>query len=210
MKINEIVSSIEEIYTYPATSTNIFKYYEYFRNVPRNDSPFDNLKYSNVQNYDSDYFGLLHNDRLISIVHVDLRDNSEYYQLTYTETDKEFRRQGCFRYLLMKAVEKYNTIISDDRQTKDAENSWRTLIQYPSERLQFKMYNTITKTIEDIDVDKIWNNSDEYVVLVTNKHFTTEMLERSNIRDRYTKFSNTHFEGIWFGKHTSNEEYNNP
>lgn len=199
-----------EVYSYSHSGENIFKYYLFFKNAVQYNTPFMDLNFANVQENDSDYFGLLHQNKLVSILQIDLRDNSDYHQITYTETEKDFQRQGCFRYLLSKAVEKYTTIISDDRQTKNAENAWKSLIQYPSERLQFKMYNQRGKSIEDIDISKIWNHTDEYVILVTNKNFTTEMLERSNIRDKYAKFSNTHFDGIWFGKNTSNDDYENP
>ena len=201
---------IDEIYSYPPAGESLFKYEPYFKDDSRSSTPFGNLTFSNVQANDSDYFGLLHDDQPISILHIDIRDGSAYHQITYTETDKNHRRQGCFRYLLLKAVEKYSTIISDTHQTKDAEDSWRSLIQYPSDRLQFKMYDTSNDAIEDIDTNKVWNNTGEYVLLVTNAHFTTEMLEKSNARDKYTKFSNTHFEGMWFGEHTSGNGYINP
>lgn len=201
---------INEIYSYPQTGENIFKYQEYFNDVHQEDTTFGNLKYSNTQSNDSDFFGLLHDNELVSVLHVDLRDGSRYYQITYSETIPHYRKQGCFRYLLLKAVEKYHTIISDDRQTKTAEQAWRSLIQYPSDRLKFKMYNTFNDTTEDIDVDKVWNNTGEYVLMITNTHFTEDMRKKSDIRDKYTKFSNTHFEGMWFGNHTSSDWYVNP
>lgn len=201
---------IQEIVSTPPSGSKIEAYQYIFNNIKTIDA-FNNLTYAKVNYNDSEYYGLLNNKNiLVSILIMDLRDNSKYYQVTYTESLPEYRRQGCFRYLLLKSIEQHSTILSDERQTKDAEESWKSLIQYPSERIQFYMYNISKDSIEPVDITKIWNNTDDYTVMATNKHVTTEMLERSKIRDKYTVKVSRHFDGLWFGPHTSTTEYINP
>ena len=202
MQVNEIVS-------YPSRDGNIGKFKHYFTNVKLSPA-FSDLTFGLANNHGTEIYGLFNEDtELVSVIELDERD-TPYWQISYTETLPNYRRQGCFRYLLLKAVENHTTILSDEHQTNEAENAWKSLIQYPSERLRFKMYHTKTGDIEDIDQSMVWNDSSIYVMMVTNSHFTESMKHQSEIRDKFTTKNNRHFEGLWFGPDSSNQDYNNP
>jgi len=202
MKVDEIVS-------YPSRDGNVWKFQHHFNGVKLVPA-FSNLNYALVNSHGTEYYGLFdENTQLVSILELDERD-TPYWQISYTETVSTYRRQGCFRYLLLKAVEKHTTILSDEHQTKESEHAWKSLIQYPSERLQFKMYNTKTGDIEDVEQQIVWDDTSVYVMLVTNSHFTESMKHLSEIRDSYTIKNNRHFDGLWFGPESSNENYENP
>lgn len=187
----------------------MLKFQHYFNDVKFN-TAFSNLNYAFTHQHGTEYYGLFdENNQLVSILELDERD-TPYWQISYTETVSTYRRQGCFRYLLLKAVGNHTTILSDEHQTSEAENAWKSLIQYPSERLQFKMYNTKTGDIEDVDQALVWNDSSEYIMMITNSHFTESMKHQSEIRDRYTIKNNRHFDGLWFGPDSSNTNYDNP
>ena len=202
MKVDEIVS-------YPSRDGNIGKFQHYFTDVELYPA-FSELEYGLANNHGTEIYGLFNeNKQLVSVLELDERD-TPYWQISYTETLASYRRQGCFRYLLLKTVENHTTILSDEHQTKEAENAWKSLMQYPSDRLQFKMYNTKTGDIEDIDQSMVWNDSSVYVMMITNSHFTESMKQRSATRDKYAIKNNRHFDGLWFGLDSSNENYDNP
>jgi len=92
------------------------KYHQYFKNVP-NSPAFGDLSYDRVTRADQDYLGLFNKTGLVSILHLSIRDDHGLWQISYSQTDPTYQRQGCFRYLLNKAVDHHGTILSDDHQT---------------------------------------------------------------------------------------------
>jgi hypothetical protein len=203
MKIGEIV-------TYPSRDGDVWKFQQYFDNL-QTIPAFSNLEYAMVSDkHDTEYYGLLDDTKqLVSILVLDKRD-LPYWQISYTETVPNFRKQGCFRYLLMKSLDIHSTVLSDEHQTIEAKNAWKSLIQYPSDRIQFKMYNTRTGDIVSVEQEYVWNDSSEYVMMATNEHMNESIIQRSLIRDEYTTKTNRNFDGIWFGPQSSNDDYDNP
>ena len=91
---------ISEITTIQSRDEDIRKYTYLFDGV-QGSPAFGNLVFKQVEgDWDDHYFGLFNDTDLISILRVDKQN--KHYQVTYTQTEPEFRGQGCIRYLLYK------------------------------------------------------------------------------------------------------------
>ncbi len=205
MKINEITIT-------PSREEPIENYQYLFDNAKRK-TAFNNLEFSEVLIGEGEhYLGLFNDNKLISILWVSFREENKW-QINYAQTDKKFRGHGCFRYLLHMAVYIHNEILSDDHQTVEAKNAWNALIRYTDKRILIFAFNTITKKEypkNEIPFDKIWDEKENFLLLVKKSEFNKEVLEHMELRDKITKKVNRDYLGLWYGPNSSNDEYENP
>lgn len=158
------------------------------------------------------YLGLFKEDKLVSYLQLDVRE-TEYFQVTYSATDNEYKRKGCFRYLLNKAVERHRTILSDDSHTPDAKAAWKSLIERTSGIFDIYVYDIITGEkypTYRVDPDKIWNDKREPVLMITNTAYTEAYLKSARREHKGLIECNRHYDGLWYGTGTSGDDYDNP
>lgn len=118
-----------------------------------------------MDEYDSIFLGLFDNTELISCIQLDYRD-FPYIQLTSTVTNIEWRRKGCFRFLMNAAIKKYTHVLSDDSQTSSAEEAWKGLIDNPG-LLKIDMFDTNTLQFQKLELNKIWNHNYAFLLHAT-------------------------------------------
>lgn len=160
MNVCEIISEINRIAGGVPIDAN--KYKHYFKNTNRVPA-IHNLEYSNaISEYDSHFLGLFHKDDLVSCIQLDYRE-FPYIQLTSTITNNEWRRRGCFRFLITMAVNLYKHVLSDDSQSSDAEGAWKGLINNPG-NLKIDIYDTKHDEFIKLDLAKIWDH--KYALLL--------------------------------------------
>jgi hypothetical protein len=206
MKINEILIN-------PSRENYMEKYYQFFKNSIKTPA-FKNLEFAehiDIIN-EKHYLGLFDKDELISYLEVEIRELI-LWQINYTQTDIKFRGQGCFRYLLTKAVITHDEILSDDRQTNEAKSAWQRLIEYQDGTFQIFLYDAINKKIlgkaKDFSEDEIWNNEDKF--LLAKKTSSAQGLMERTIRNHKSlvALERDHY-GLWYGPRSSNGVYENP
>lgn len=202
----------KEIVLYPDRVENIKKYNNIFNNS-KTMPAFGELLLSQVLSTSEDYFGLFNQQRqLVSILHLNVRDHG-LWQITYTQTESDYQGQGCFRYLLTKAVATHGTILSDENQTNSSKKAWQGLIKYPGPNLSIFTYNTTThekNSAVDYSEDDIWNNKTIPVLMITSQNNIES--DRDSIMKQLkenTGIDRTEY-GIWYGPNTSNGKYLNP
>ncbi len=205
MKINEIV-------LFPSREEPIENYQYLFDNAKR-EPAFNNLEFSQVFDLDEHYLGLFNSNKLISYLWISFREENKW-QVSYSQTDLKFRRQGCFRYLLLQAVNMHNEILSDDHQTIESQNAWKALIKYPGGKFHIFLYNTkLNKILEKtygLSDDKIWNQNEDTLLLVQKIQHSEKFLEHLNRDNEHKKKFGRDYNHIWFGTNSSNNEYDNP
>lgn len=210
MKIDEIINMSDR-------EVPIVEYLKFFNNAAKIPA-FESLKFAEATTAWKDhYLGLFSDNDLISILHVSPSDH-ELFQVTYSQTELEFRRCGCFRFLLLKALSTHGSILSDYSQSNDAKKAWKSLIQYPGPNMDIYIFNANNAAAELIPAASVtdsdrWNNK-QIPVLLAKKSAITEieypvkaaavdrLLENTGIDRTYM--------GIWFGKNSSNSTYDNP
>ena len=94
--------NIDEIVVYPDRNTNIEKYHQYFQ-TSNPVKAFDGLSLVCNTGADYDYLGLITQDILVSILHLNLRN--DMWQITYAQSEPDYQNQGCFRYLITANLE---------------------------------------------------------------------------------------------------------
>ncbi len=201
---------IQEIVLYPSRIENIDKY-QYALLKSQKSKAFGSLELSENITPDEHILGLFDKEKLASVLHLNIRDLG-LWQITYTQTEKEFQGQGCFRYLLSTAVNNHNMVLSDDHQTTESKNAWKSLIKYPGPNLEIWVYDTFNHqkyTVDDYTDTDIWNNKTNPVLAATLK---SNISNRNPIMDRLKGNMNIDRtdEGIWYGPNSSNKDYNNP
>ncbi len=202
---------LEEITIYPSREDPIENYQHLFDNAKR-ESAFDNLEFSEVFSTDDHYLGLFHNNELVSLLLVSFRQLNKW-QITYSQTILKFRGQGCFRYLLHKALDIHKEILSDDHQTPEAELAWKALIKYTDERMIIVVFDEVSKqeySKNKIPFDKIWNENENFLLLAKKRIFTQKMLENRAKDNELKKKVNRDYDSIWYGQKSSNKDYVNP
>ena len=171
---------------------------------------FENLEFAEVfVNDRSHVLGLYRLTKLVSVLRVE-RIDYPYWQITDVYTEPEFQRQGCFRFLLEKAVDTHSHVLSDDRQTTEATAAWKSLIQYPGGRMHFYLFNGTTIDKLPLEYKTIWNNEELPLVIASKIQYTVEQLQRSKYDDERRMKYNRHRTYIWFGPNSSTPEYTNP
>lgn len=152
MKIDEIIS-IPSSVEHPLMS---FQRYFKFAEL---EQISNNMFFAEAGNgSDLSFLGILdENKNVLSIIHLE-KEDTPYFQITYTNTAAEFQRQGLFRFLMNKAVDLYGSILSDDAQSDKAKMAWLSLIKRPS-GLQIGIYDTEHGKLLPLpdDLDSIWN-----------------------------------------------------
>ena len=109
-------------------------YNQYFSNSLK-EPAFGNLSYAKGRGeFDVEYYALFNGDSIISIIELQSKDipNFPYMQVTRTQTEPDFQRQGCMRYLLNKALDDHGTVASDNNQSELAKAAWESMIKYPN------------------------------------------------------------------------------
>jgi hypothetical protein len=195
MKVSEIISTA-------STSSYPESYKHNFSDNSVKTNAFDGLMFSETLNDGSHYLGLFDNEKLISYLSLSDR-GSGIYQISYSATDPKYQRRGCFRYLLMKALESHGEILSDTHQSPEAQLAWKSLIKNPSNRMRIYVYNEFTNDRIDattIPENDIWNAKSNPILLASSKHLTNEEIQRDLIRDIKTKPYNRDYLSTWFGK----------
>lgn len=203
---------ISEIILYPNREENIEKYTHYFINS-NHVSAFSGLTFSQVLSSDEHYLGLFNQTKLAAILHLNVRD-SNFWQITYTQTEQDFKGQGCFRYLITAAVNSHGSVLSDDHQTPQSKQAWKSLIQYPGPNLNIFVYDTDTQNkipSTDFSENEIWNNKSNPVLLITNsapESATNRESVMSKLKES-TGIDRTNA-AIWYGVASSTVDYTNP
>jgi GNAT superfamily N-acetyltransferase len=200
--------TIREIILMPSRVDYIEKYVHIFTNAHRVPA-FNNLTFAEVKDTDVHFLGLFNDAQLISFLHLEIR-TYPYFQVTYSQTEPEFQRQGCFRFLLEKAVDTHSHVLSDNRQTTEATAAWKSLIQYPGGRMHFYLFNGTTIDKLPLEYKTIWNNEELPLVIASKIQYTVEQLQRSKHDDERRMKYNRHRNYIWFGPNSSTPEYTNP
>lgn len=202
---------IDEIVLYPDRTENIEKYIQYFKDSKSSPAFNDLILYRNIQS-DEDFIGLFDETRLISVLHLNIRDHG-LWQITYAQTEPDFYGHGCFRYLVTAAVATHGTVLSDDHQTNSAKQAWKSLIQYPGPNLDIFVYDTDTKnkvSSADAPEQEIWNNHDNPVLLITHKSSVTVNRNPVMTKLKETTGIDRTSDGIWYGPNSSTDTYINP
>jgi len=205
MRIDEIVGLVSRF-------EPIEKYEGLLKNAKRTPA-FENFEFAEVINSDEHYLGLFKYEELISILHIEIRDFSHHYQITYTQTEPKYQRLGCFRYLLNTALDKHDEILSDDHQTTEAETAWKSLIRFPSGKIQIFVFNpkTNTKTpVKEVSYDKIWNGEEIPILMAKKVTHTQDVMEHIVRDNEIKKKSGRDYDSLWYGVNSSGVDYNNP
>jgi hypothetical protein len=206
MKITEIVLT-------PSRADALEKYQGNFSNQDRTPA-FNNLGFSQVQTADSHELGLFSRDNLVAYLRLDQREDPTW-QITLSQTQEQYQDQGCFRYLLLKAVSSHGEVLSDTHQTAEAKAAWQSLIRYPGGLMQILSVDTETNTVYptwNVPEDEIWNQETSPVLLARKQQYSEKILESMKKRDAWHHVNNTgrDHDSIWFGPDSSNSEYINP
>ena len=202
---------IDEVVVYPDRNTNIEKYNQYFQNS-NTVKAFDGLFLVRNIEADHDYLGLITQDKLVSILHLNFRN--DMWQITYAQSEPDFQNQGCFRYLITAAVSTHDSILSDDHQTDKSKKAWQSLIKYPGPGIEIFVFDTSTKAklpSQNVPEDKIWNNQTNPVLLISKSN-NAETTDRNNVMTalKETIGIDRTIKGIWYGKNSSTSNYINP
>lgn len=189
----------------------IEKYNQFFINSKKVPA-FDSLTFSQNKINEDHYFGLFNDDNLISVLHIELRE-LPYYQITYSQTERNFQRQGCFRYLLDYAVSMYSNIVSDSRQTKEAASAWVSLSLYPSGKTNYYIYDTDNGRTEKITYknhESIWNSNDNPVILASKVKHPDNIQEKLDRSNELKKRHKRDHDSLFYGKYAIWDDYENP
>jgi hypothetical protein len=131
--------------------------------------------------------------------------NLPFVQVTYAQTENEYQGQGCFRYLLLQALTKYQNILSDHHQTKEAELAWKSLIKFPSGKMEIFVYDELNDKLlptKNIPESKIWNEKEIPILLISLVKYPQLIQERLDADDIMKKQHNRNYNNIWFGHST--------
>ena len=203
---------LKEIIVYPNRNGDLEKYKNFFLNSNKR-TAFDSLEYSRVSESDDDKLAFFNKEILISILHLNVRDENGW-QITYTETDEKFQGQGCFRYLVNQAVNLHGEILSDTHQTPKSKIAWQSLIKYPGPELDIYVYDSETKIkhpASKILDHQIWNNESNPVLLVTKTSYNQNDVRESVMKKLVDQVGiDRTNNGIWYGLGTSDKNYFNP
>ena len=186
---------------------NIKKYDQFFTDAPRLPA-FEGLTLAHTVEPENDYIGLFEND-LISILHLSTREHG--WQITYSQTEPEFQRRGCFRYLLTTAVDTHGSILSDEYQSNKAKEAWKSLIKYPGPNLEIFVYDGSNKILSlGMPENEIWNGRVSPVLLIQKTTAASPSRDKIMTRLRETTGIDRTEKGIWYGIASSTTEYDNP
>jgi hypothetical protein len=204
--------NISEIVTYPSRSGSIVGYQSIFTDKVQ-EPAFDELLYAESKGQYSYFGGLLHNNELVSVLNVTYYREHGLWQIVYSETTSEYQRQGCFRYLLIKALDHYGKVICDEHHSPEAMMAWKSLMKYTGPHFNVVVYNTNTRTEHnpsEYTDDEIWNQKSD-ILLMAKRVGNGLVLEK---RERFyegLKIGPDRTEmNIWFGKNSSTDVYTNP
>ena len=206
---------VNEIITYPSRAGSI-TFIAGYQNIFDKDiksKAFNNLMFAEHESNDSYFSGLFNNDTLVAVLNVVFREHN-MWQITYTETVPEYQGQGAFRYLLIRAVNRYKKILCDEHQTNEAKQAWKSLIKYSGGQFNILVYDPLTNNTEPVEHfsdDKIWNQKSSPLLMITNTLSEDQVIVNSN-REQYMENVNTSRTemNIWFGPTSSTEDYFNP
>jgi hypothetical protein len=203
---------LKEIIVYPDRNGDLEKYQNFFLNSHKRPA-FHSLEYSRVNDTDDDKLGLFNKETLVSILHLNIRDEI-FWQITYTETDEKFQGQGCFRYLINQAVKAHGEILSDTHQTPKSKIAWQSLIKHPGPELNIYVYDVerkIKQPAYEILDNQIWNNKSNPVLMVTKTSYNQNNVRESVMKKLMDQVGIDRTDnGIWYGPGTSNHDYFNP
>jgi ribosomal protein S18 acetylase RimI-like enzyme len=198
---------MHEVVLYPSRDVDLSNYQHNF-DLTSATFAFNGLRFVENKTDQSHDLGLFDKDTLVAYLRLDIRDHG-LWQITLAQTDPKFQGQGCFRYLLLKAVEDHNNILSDDHQTQQAADAWKSLIRYPSNRIKILLYDFESKKtipISDVLDSEIWNQKENLVLMITKQKYIKESIRDTEIKKRYGR----DYDSIWFGPNSSNDDYINP
>lgn len=155
---------ISEIFVTPrSVPTPIINYQYKFDDSPRSKIN-NNLEFAHViDTFGEQYYGIFKDNNLISYLEVAKLEHP-FFQVVYSNTDSSFRQHGFFRFLLSKAINDNGPVGSDITQSPEARDAWIGLLKNPKE-LSFKMFDTKDNKFYNIDVDRIWDNTYDRLVV---------------------------------------------
>jgi hypothetical protein len=173
---------------------------------------FEDLLYVNAVDGEDHYFGLINKEGMLAtFLWVQLRENN-YHQIVYSQTAKEYRRRGCFRYCLEKATSKYGTILSDDRQTPQAAHAWGALIEFPGSKIKIMIFDTQSKKFHettDKDYVSVWSNP-QLLLAAVKIQYSNSAKELYKISEARKASTGRTYNDLFFGINSSNNDYSNP
>ena len=207
MKLDEIVIT-------PSRAGDLYKYQQYHS---LNKTPaFDDLSFAEAfPDSDEHVLVLINSDNdVVSVLDLTIRDNSDpVWQIKYTETDSGYQNRGCFRYLLIRAVNQHKEVMSDDHQTPEAVRAWKGLIQYPGGQMEIWVVDGDTRTpTYGVPTEQIWNDKETPILLVTNRLVGSSVVVNES-RERSMKKSGLDFRmeiNMWFGIASQSDGFCNP
>jgi len=208
MRINEIIELLSR-------EEPMEKYQHIFDNATPTPA-FSNLNFVEVLDNTNEihYLGLLDPEKiLVSFLELEIRDHQKY-QITYSQTEPKYRRQGCFRYLLNKAVTSHGEILSDTHQTPEAISTWKSLIKFPS-YLKIGVLNTDTGIITStwhVSEEEIWHQKVNPVLIASDSRteYSQKLQEMTERNNEWKKKRGRDHDSLWYGPETSNDNYENP
>lgn len=207
MKLDEIVVGVSR-------SGDLHKYA--FLGELDSEPAFDDLMFvETFLSSEEHVLGLVNSDHeLIAVIHLSIRDSGGRWQIQYTETAPEYQNRGCFRYLLIKAVNQHKEILSDDTQTPEAMQAWKSLIKYSGGHMKIWVVHkdgTLSPTT-NVDPSEIWHE-DEYPSLMITNVMDGPGVIRNESRERSMKKSGLDFRmeiNMWFGLASQADGFYNP
>lgn len=202
---------ISEIITLPSRDESMDKFtFPGIKTTPIKDA-FKDFEFAEIITGDDHKLMLYHDGDVISGLHLEIRDG--YWQITYSQTLADYRGQGCFRYLLIIAVNRHKTILSDSRQTSESASAWKSLIKHSGGQFNIFVFDGENRIpANTVPENDIWNGKDIPVLMITNTLTGTNVVVspgREKHMESKGNFSRME-KYLWFGVDSSTENYLNP
>jgi hypothetical protein len=169
---------------------------------------FSGLMYKHNFDSTSHYFGLF-SDKLVSTLVINIGVS---YSITYIHTDDEYQGIGCFRFLLNKALDIFDNIISDHHQTKEASDAWKGLIKYPGGKFNVYVYTedgSLSDT-RDVPESEIWNGNTFPILLISKISHSFKQQQFLDKLDESSKRVGRDYMTLFHGPNSSGTDYINP
>jgi GNAT superfamily N-acetyltransferase len=190
---------IQEIVTIPSREDEIARYRSEFDVDDPGIRAFAGVIFKETSLNDEHHLGLFADDELVAYLRLDIRDLG-LWQITYSLTAPDYRGQGCFRYLLEKAVAEHKKILSDNNQTVEAKNAWESLIKHPGGLMTISAFDIDTNTVSDIQSnDAVWNQQQSPLLLASAIHYSNKIKEHLDYSEKIKKKIGRDRINIWFG-----------
>jgi len=202
---------LSEIVLIPSRDQNIQEFEKEF-DFLNSSKGFGSLKFVETKYNTEHHLGLVSGDNLISYLRLDIRiDNM--WQISYAQTELDYRGQGCFRFLILKAVNDHKKILSDTNQTEESKSAWKSLIKLPGGTIKIFLYDINTKELSPTlgtAENHIWGDSANPLLMITESQLTSQVKEVLDRDEEFKEKIQRDHDTIWFGPESSNKKYINP